>query len=291
MSRYAQAKAELARALVVPEQPRLLPGPDPDRYAVITVMQPWAWLIAHAPTWPEHVQGKTIENRGSPTNYRGPVLIHVSRRWERIGEQLTELRRLGLVGRGCPEPNAQVMRSQLGQVIAVAELVGCRRIGSVDPHPWAIAGAWGWELEGIELVQPFGLRGAPGLWFAPRGVQIRRRPRTLELVGLPIPANAGELRLRADASTGRASIDVSGFAEAVDIVLRAGVRRLDYMIRVNGASMRCGELLARAAAELGDEDASRRILEHLRLDLVGDVAPTLADPGPRLHGCARGPRG
>lgn len=35
---------------------------------VISIRQPWAWLIIHA--------GKDIENRDWCTNYRGPVAVH-----------------------------------------------------------------------------------------------------------------------------------------------------------------------------------------------------------------------
>lgn len=290
MSRYAQAKAELERALVIPEASR--GAEKPVRYAAISVMQPWAWLIAHAPEWPAHVLGKTIENRSQPTGYRGPVLIHVSRTWERVGEQLGELRRLGIVGRGCPEPNVSVMRSQLGLVIAVAELVGCRRIGSVDPHPWANAGAWGWELEHIELVRPFGLRGHRGLWFAPRGVSVRRMTRKLELTGLPIPHRQHGLELRVDTTDGFASTEVSSYTEALRVLQQTGVKRLDYVVGVNGTPMTWGELLARAAAlEFGDEGASRRFLAAIRSDLVDGFTPELCARGPRVHGCERGRRG
>lgn len=290
MNRYAQAKAELEQALVVSEGSRRV-NQEPARYAAISVMQPWAWLIAHAPEWPENMVGKTIENRSQPTNYRGPVLIHVSRTWAHVGEQLVELRRLGLVGRGCPEPNIGVLRSQLGLVIAVAELVGCRRIGSADAHPWASPGAWGWELEDIELVRPFGLRGHRGLWLAPRGVSVRRMTRRFELADLPISRMSHGAELRINTTTGYASVDVSSYREAVRVLLRAGVTRFNYVVRVNGTPVKAGELLAKAAAEFGDDDASRRILAAIRSGLVDGISPEFADRGPRVHGCMRGRNG
>lgn len=84
-TRYEQAKAELQRTLVVSDTPK--PRREPTRYAAFTVLQPWGWLIANASRWPDTVLGKTIENRSQPTSYRGPVLIHVSRRWENVGEE------------------------------------------------------------------------------------------------------------------------------------------------------------------------------------------------------------
>jgi len=38
---------------------------------VISVRQPWAWLIIHG--------GKDIENRNWKTKHRGPILIHASK--------------------------------------------------------------------------------------------------------------------------------------------------------------------------------------------------------------------
>ena len=38
----------------------------------LSIMQPWAWLIANG--------HKDIENRSWPTRYRGPVLIHAGKR-------------------------------------------------------------------------------------------------------------------------------------------------------------------------------------------------------------------
>jgi hypothetical protein len=39
-------------------------------HTIISIRQPWAWLIVHG--------SKRIENRTWRTNYRGPILIHAS---------------------------------------------------------------------------------------------------------------------------------------------------------------------------------------------------------------------
>jgi hypothetical protein len=287
VSRYAQAKLELERALVDPK-PRP-PTSEPVRYAAITVMQPYAWLIAHASSWPDDTLGKTIENRSRPTDYRGPVLIHVSRRWEHVAERVLELRRLGLVGRGCPEPNFAVMRAQLGRVIAVGELVGCRRIHAGDVHPWAHEGAWGWELADVELVRPFGLRGHTNLWFAPPGIRVQRLAPTLELAGLPVPRRGAELGLRVDPSTGTASIKVASFTEAARVVSRVGVRRFDYVVGVNGRPLEVRDLMVRAAAELGDHDAQRWLQAWSAPRCEPAPTVTCTARGPRRHGCEHEP--
>lgn len=42
----------------------------------ISLWQPWAWTIFH---------GKPVENRDWPTRYRGSLLIHASKTWDRNG--------------------------------------------------------------------------------------------------------------------------------------------------------------------------------------------------------------
>lgn len=248
MSAYEQAKAALELALVEKPKPKppaqlQLVG-EPVRYAAISVMQPYAWLLAHAGEWPSHVLGKTIENRSRRTNYRGPVLIHVSRRWERVELRLAELRRLGLVGGVCPEPTLEQMRSQLGKVIAVGELCHCRQIGDRDPHPWGIAGSWGWEIVDACLVEPFELIGNTGLWYAPPNTSVRRLVAWLELGGLP---------------GGQGVTRVANLVEAAREVLRSGVSAFDDVVEVGGERLTAGELLARAAEEHGELDTGARL--------------------------------
>lgn len=44
----------------------------------LSIRQPWAWCIIYA--------GKDIENRTWATQYRGPVLIHAAKTWNRQSE-------------------------------------------------------------------------------------------------------------------------------------------------------------------------------------------------------------
>lgn len=75
----------------------------------ITVRQPWALVIATG--------HKTVENRGRPTSYRGPVGIHAARAHDPAGD--VDPRILRLWG---PEPR---VGAPVGAVVAVAELVDC----------------------------------------------------------------------------------------------------------------------------------------------------------------------
>ncbi|CAJ4326476.1 gp69 [Burkholderia pseudomallei] len=56
----------------------------------LSIQQPWAWLIAHAD---EYEDPKRIENRDWATKYRGPLLIHASKTFDRSGyESVLDMR-------------------------------------------------------------------------------------------------------------------------------------------------------------------------------------------------------
>lgn len=113
----------------------------PTQVRGLTVRQPWADAIAF--------HGKTIENRGRRSNYRGLVLIHAGQTRDEV--------------EGAPEdlPDAR------GAVIATAQLAGCH-ICNGDCSPWADPGEWHWELADVTaLSEPVPFRGALGLWTPP----------------------------------------------------------------------------------------------------------------------------
>ena len=277
MNRWAQAKAELEQVLVERPQPRRR-SVAPTRYAAITVMQPYAWLLAHAAEWPTDVLGKTVENRSCPTNYRGPLLIHTSRRWEKVGSRLAELRRLGLVGGDCPEPTFAELRAQLGQVIAVAELIGCRKVGDRDVHPWATAGSWAWELACAEPVEPFELRGNTGLWFAAPGLRVK--PLRMTLRGLaPLPG------FEVDATTGWASTIVGSLQEAASVLFRGGAKAFEQIVELDGERMTAIELIARAAEDFGEPDTAAYFRKFPGRYRWCTAARRSCTRGPLAHDC------
>lgn len=90
----------------------------------LSIYQPWAWAILHA--------GKDIENRGRPTSYRGPLLIHAAksrnsydgftpRTWE------NEF--------GCVLPAWDDLAK--GVIIGVVDLVGCFHFDPNVPNVYA----------------------------------------------------------------------------------------------------------------------------------------------------------
>ncbi|MCW5851350.1 MAG: ASCH domain-containing protein [Anaerolineae bacterium] len=76
---------------------------------LLSVRQPWAWLIIHG--------GKDIENRSWRTNVRGRILIHASRSMEYSDEEAAEVCR-----EYCVEPPPTFDR---GGVIGSIEIVDC----------------------------------------------------------------------------------------------------------------------------------------------------------------------
>ena len=106
----------------------------------LTVCQPYAEDIADG--------SKMIENRTWATPYRGPLAIHAgkSRAWMGDGD------RQDLV---------------FGAVVAVADLVDCRRWEDLPPAMWDrddAEGPWCWILANVRRITPVYVRGAQGLW-------------------------------------------------------------------------------------------------------------------------------
>ena len=82
----------------------------------LSILQPWAWLIANG--------HKDIENRCWRTSYCGPFLVHAGKRWG--AEQREDLARVHAAFPQIPLPET----FDLGGIVGVATIVGC-----VDDHP------------------------------------------------------------------------------------------------------------------------------------------------------------
>jgi hypothetical protein len=114
---------------------------------VISIRQPWAWLIIHA--------GKDIENRDWCTNFRGPVAIQASN-YVPTPAELSEIELAMKV---------RIRRSELqyGGVIGTAEITDC-----VSHHasPWFFGG-YGFVLVRPRPVRFHPLPGELGIYDAP----------------------------------------------------------------------------------------------------------------------------
>ena len=110
---------------------------------VISVRQPWAWLIIHA--------GKDIENRDWPTKVRGRVLIHASKgmtnhEFDDAMDFVAHIRISEKHNRGAvsmlhtfPEVRSQLQR---GGIIGSVDIVDCV---SSSQSPW-FQGRYGFVL-------------------------------------------------------------------------------------------------------------------------------------------------
>lgn len=134
----------------------------------VTLHQPWATLIA--------LGAKTIETRGWPTRYRGPLAIHAAKRhcdpfvFETVAFNVV-LKKSGFVTwHDLPR----------GAIVAVATLSDC--LASQDPrvrertdrNPLDLTfgdlgpGRFGWMLDDVQRIRPEILcNGKQGLWFPP----------------------------------------------------------------------------------------------------------------------------
>ena len=75
----------------------------------ISIRQPWAWLIVNG--------FKDIENRSWETRYRGPVLVHASKTFDKEGyEWLVESQGIEL-----PDPS----EFQRGGIVGQTRITGC----------------------------------------------------------------------------------------------------------------------------------------------------------------------
>jgi hypothetical protein len=155
----------------------------------ISLIEPWATLVA--------IGAKTIETRSWPTDYRGPIAIHASKKmtvadWEMCQEPDFEeaLTRAGVsiypFGGHCG-PVKEAFKETRGKVIATARLIACCRMevgprGAIFvrrprddafrpipekelPFGHYAEGRYAWILaDVVRLPEPIPAKGALGLW-------------------------------------------------------------------------------------------------------------------------------
>jgi len=116
----------------------------------LSVKQPWAWCLFH---------GKPVENRTWTTKYRGPLLIHASKTWDREGDLWIRETFPGLLPMFLA-PKERVLGVILGRV----DLVDV--VTEMD-SPWFF-GTFGFVLENpVEFRTPIPWTGALGLFDVP----------------------------------------------------------------------------------------------------------------------------
>lgn len=163
----------------------------PGALKALSLTQPWASLVA--------IGAKAIETRSWGTAYRGPIAIHASKGFPGEARDLVGVEpfRSALLYDGLGAGKLAMIDGELplGAIVAVADLVGCWRMGAawlaseamglnaigvrVGEHEAAFGdytpGRHAWLLHDVHaLERPVPCRGALGLWDVPADVDERR---------------------------------------------------------------------------------------------------------------------
>lgn len=117
---------------------------------VLSIRQPWAWLILHA--------GKDIENRHWPTRFRGRFLIHASKGVTRAEHE--DAADFALLSCGWKGAMPEWKDYPLGGVVGEAEIVDCVRQSA---SPWFV-GDFGFVLRNARPLPFRPLKGALGFF-------------------------------------------------------------------------------------------------------------------------------
>lgn len=125
----------------------------------LTIKQPWAGLIAGG--W------KDVENRVWRTGYRGPVLIHASKKLDPAEFLAAEelIRARGIKGVPCFYHGDPIFM-QAGGIIGSAEVTGCIDWDldtCENPNPWRAA-IFGFVMANPRRLPFRACRGALGFW-------------------------------------------------------------------------------------------------------------------------------
>lgn len=127
----------------------------------LSVMDPWATLIMR--------YGKSTENRDYPTNYRGDLVIHASRRIDRNGWLALNEAHDGVDALNASTlANAHRERHELIMptfALGLVELVG---VDQLQYTKWDIPGMWHWRLRNPRPFKtPFTMKGQLSLFEVP----------------------------------------------------------------------------------------------------------------------------
>lgn len=119
---------------------------------VLSIRQPWAWLI---------VQGiKTVENRSWPTKFRGQFLVHASGKMDMAPDEFNyfrrEMKKSGVI---IPE------KLLLGGIVGMANLVDCVTKCADDyDDSWHEPGMWAFILRDAKETPFLPVKGALNFW-------------------------------------------------------------------------------------------------------------------------------
>jgi hypothetical protein len=128
---------------------------------VLTVKNPWAYLIIHC--------GKDIENRARKTGYRGRIAIHCSLKTDEAAyEYIWGNPDIKKIFEALREKRAEIEKLN-GKIIGTVELYNCTYPSLTvitNPSPWAEMESpfHYWLKDPVAIAEPIPARGMLGLW-------------------------------------------------------------------------------------------------------------------------------
>jgi hypothetical protein len=125
-------------------------APDLAQLPILSIRQPWAWLICHG--------GKDIENRSWPSRFRGKFLVHASKGMTR--DEYEEASWTADDNGVDLPPYEQLER---GGIVGVAEIVDCV---NRSESPWFF-GEYGFVLRNAKPLPFHECKGALGFFRLP----------------------------------------------------------------------------------------------------------------------------
>lgn len=120
----------------------------------LSLSRPWTTFVLH--------HGKDVENRTWATSYRGPLVVHGAKSFDRTAESWA----IYVLGR-CPTSGYErdEPTGLLGTVELVAQCLAGLRDESCDCGPWAMPGQAHWRLRDPRpFPEPIPHAGRLGLW-------------------------------------------------------------------------------------------------------------------------------
>jgi len=117
----------------------------------LSIRQPWAWMIIYG--------GKDVENRTWHTDYRGPFLIHASKKFDREGylwilQNSAKLFKPGFI---FPGPSGYLCGGIVGKAVLK------KTVRSTAYSPWMF-GPWGFVIENPQPVDFIRCNGKLGFF-------------------------------------------------------------------------------------------------------------------------------
>lgn len=128
------------------------PSPIPTGSRVLTIAQPYCWLI--------FAKYKVVENRTWPTNYRGTLYIHASKKIDRAAvEECLEL------GYPLPENKEELITSAILGTVEVTDCIPYEELDDESQEDPLACGPYCFVLEKPTLLSaPIPAKGKLGIW-------------------------------------------------------------------------------------------------------------------------------